>query len=254
MWAMGRRDIQFVAQKGRSSCHYYKKHLQSCLAYCLPKFAQLYMYDGQEAIDHRVNCPRNRDDVDPSIVQTLQDMLERDNCLVGIFKQVRLRFNDAEQIPVRLRLFERRLSDGRFETMPNENDYEFAALAVDNDFANERDIVAEDKRFGLKHISDLHPSFMSLQYPLLFPFGEDGYRTNIKHRNVTASEGRPKNTLDAMMDDFTKNDVFGRVLAVVYTVEFQKRGLPHAHIVLWLQEEIWEERWCATRYIWIIGT
>ncbi|KAK1401606.1 ATP-dependent DNA helicase PIF1 [Heracleum sosnowskyi] len=63
---------------------------------CFPKFAQLYMYDGQEATDHQVTFPRNRDDVDPSIVETLQNMLECDNCLVGIFKQVRLRFNDAE--------------------------------------------------------------------------------------------------------------------------------------------------------------
>lgn len=25
-----------------------------------------------------------------------------------------------------------------------------------------------------------------------------------------------------------------RLISVVYTVEFQKRGLPHAHIVIWL--------------------
>ncbi|KAK1394839.1 hypothetical protein POM88_013895 [Heracleum sosnowskyi] len=40
--------------------------------------------------------------------------------------------------------------------------------------------------------------------------------------------------LDTMMNDFTKKHVLGRVLAVVYTMEFQKRGLPPAHIVLWL--------------------
>lgn len=79
--------------------------------------------------------------------------------------------------------------------MPTENDYEFTGLVVDNEFANERDIVVEDKILGLKHISDLHPSFMCLQYPLLFPYGEDGYRTNIKHRNVAASENRRKSTV-----------------------------------------------------------
>ncbi|KAK1370907.1 Helicase-like protein [Heracleum sosnowskyi] len=45
-----------------------------------------------------------------------------------------------------------------------------------------------------------------------------------------------KMKLDAMMSDLTKKDVLGRVLAVVYTIEFQKRGLPHAHIVLWMAE------------------
>ena len=29
----------------------------------------------------------------------------------------------------------------------------------------------------------MNPKFISLQYPLLFPFGEDGYRTNISFSN-----------------------------------------------------------------------
>ncbi|XP_074328068.1 uncharacterized protein LOC141665980 [Apium graveolens] len=37
--------------------------------------------------------------------------------------------------------------------------------------------------------------------------------------------------LDAMMSDFMKKDV-----VAVYTIEFQKCGLPHAYIVLWLAE------------------
>lgn len=162
---------------------------------CSPKFAQLYMYDGQEAIDHRVNFPGNRDEVDPAIVAMLQEMLNRENALVGIFKQARERFNNVEHVPLRLKLLERRKSDGRFENLPTRDDYEFAGLVVDNDFANERDIVAEDRQFGLKHISDLHPCFMSLQYPLLFPHGEDGYRINIKHRIENSSEDRRKSTV-----------------------------------------------------------
>ncbi|KAK1351310.1 hypothetical protein POM88_054474 [Heracleum sosnowskyi] len=97
---------------------------------CTPKFAQIYMYVGQEAIDHRVNFVGSPDGLDPAIVKTLQDMLNRDNTLVGIFKQAQERFYGVDQ-------------------------------------------------------------------------------------------------------DFTKNSVLGRVLAVVYTIEFQKCGLPHAHIVLW---------------------
>ncbi|XP_074342273.1 uncharacterized protein LOC141679760 [Apium graveolens] len=99
------------------------------------------MYDSHEAIDHRLNFSKDRDDVDARIVATLQEMIDH------------------------------------------------------NDLLNDRDIIAEDKRFGLKHISDLHPCFISLQYPLLFPFGEDGFRTNIKHRNISSSEDRRKSTV-----------------------------------------------------------
>ncbi|XP_020111449.1 uncharacterized protein LOC109726322 [Ananas comosus] len=43
--------------------------------------------------------------------------------------------------------------------------------------------------------------------------------------------------LQKLMDDIRKHQFFGRTTAVLYTIEFQKRGLPHAHILVWLQQE-----------------
>ncbi|CAH9078837.1 unnamed protein product [Cuscuta epithymum] len=45
-----------------------------------------------------------------------------------------------------------------------------------------------------------------------------------------------KMKLDLLIKDLKQNKMFGNVRAVVYTVEFQKRGLPHAHIVLWISQ------------------
>ncbi|GJY32539.1 ATP-dependent DNA helicase PIF1-like protein [Tanacetum coccineum] len=42
--------------------------------------------------------------------------------------------------------------------------------------------------------------------------------------------------LTELLDDITKNQVFGESRTVVYFIEFQKRGLPHVHILLWLEE------------------
>lgn len=75
------------------------------------------MYDGQEALEHRMNFPRDNSCLDPDIVASLQEMLTRDNALVGIFKQLRERYPLSQQIPVRLRLLERRSTDGRFVNM-----------------------------------------------------------------------------------------------------------------------------------------
>ena len=44
--------------------------------------------------------------------------------------------------------------------------------------------------------------------------------------------------LRAMMDEITKKNVLGETIAFCYTIEFQKRGLPHAHILLWLKDKI----------------
>jgi len=43
--------------------------------------------------------------------------------------------------------------------------------------------------------------------------------------------------LTTLMKLFYKGKVFGEVRCYIYTVEWQKRGLPHAHILLWLSDD-----------------
>ncbi|KAK1361528.1 hypothetical protein POM88_046002 [Heracleum sosnowskyi] len=40
--------------------------------------------------------------------------------------------------------------------------------------------------------------------------------------------------LDQLIDDIKKKHYFGTCLGVMYVVEFQKRGLPHVHMLIWL--------------------
>ena len=42
-----------------------------------------------------------------------------------------------------------------------------------------RDIIVQDRDHGLRRISEIHPAFMAMQYPLLFPYGEDGFYLGI---------------------------------------------------------------------------
>jgi len=44
--------------------------------------------------------------------------------------------------------------------------------------------------------------------------------------------------LKKLMHFFKKIEAFGSVKCSMSTVEWQKRGLPHAHILLWLEERI----------------
>ena len=48
------------------------------------------------------------------------------------------------------------------------------------EYKSRRDIVIENKTNTLQRITKLHPSYMSLQYPLLFPYGEDGYTIDLQ--------------------------------------------------------------------------
>jgi hypothetical protein len=41
-----------------------------------------------------------------------------------------------------------------------------------------------------------------------------------------------------MVDVITKYVLFGDTLCWMYSIEWQKRGLPHAHMLVWLQQKI----------------
>ena len=115
-------------------------------------------------------------DIDPEIVQGLSVMLEEHNILVKTFLMARDRYKEHPEREFRLRLLSNRSMDGRQYNLPTTS--EVAGLIV-CDLTEEnfqRDIIVEHRKNGLQRISDLHPSFMSMTYPLIHPYGEDGYR------------------------------------------------------------------------------
>ncbi|KAL7131766.1 hypothetical protein ABFS83_12G026400 [Erythranthe nasuta] len=273
-----------------------------------PKFAQLYIFDTENEIQNRIDAVRSgnqSNNLDPAIVASLKDMIDGNNVLAQHYRAVRDRFSNDGHQGVKLRLVKSRSTDGMTYNLPNAS--EIAGLIV-GDFDTQegvRDIVVETRSNKLQRISELHPLYLPLQYPLLFPYGEDGYRDDIslressfadnrKRRKVESQrlnfirfnqdqlrvdmykgieenffkgdtegknvgqriiipwsftagprpEDRPdilcrvfKMKLDSMMTEIKKGRIFGRIRAYVCTIEFQKRGLPHAHILLWLHND-----------------
>jgi len=62
-----------------------------------------------------------------------------------------------------------------------------------------------------------------------------GQKPNHRH-DIIACVFRLK--LNKLMVILTKQQVLGPVRCYMYSIEWQKRGLPHAHILLWLREKI----------------
>ncbi|KAK4275758.1 hypothetical protein QN277_018789 [Acacia crassicarpa] len=92
-------------------------------------------------------------------------------------------------------LISNRQNDGRTYNMPNAS--EVAALVVEDiDMSfNVRDIIVEKHSGKLQRINELHASYLLLQYPVLFPFGEDGYRDDIEHKDETLRATKTKKRL-----------------------------------------------------------
>uniref|UniRef100_M1D704 Helicase n=1 Tax=Solanum tuberosum TaxID=4113 RepID=M1D704_SOLTU len=118
-------------------------------------------------------------------------MLDQHNVLTKSFRMVRDRFQIDQSADVKLRLIGKRGSDGRRYNLPTVS--EVAALVV-GDFeptSFDRDIIIESHSEQLKRISELNAAYLRLQYPLLFPFGEDGYREDIPLNGIDeSSDGR----------------------------------------------------------------
>lgn len=78
-----------------------------------------------------------------------------------------------------MRILSERSQDGRQYNRPTAS--EVAGLIV-GDLTNanfKRDVIVENRKNGLQRITDLHPSFMLMNYSLIHPYGEDGYRLGI---------------------------------------------------------------------------
>ncbi|XP_017227630.2 uncharacterized protein LOC108192562 isoform X3 [Daucus carota subsp. sativus] len=159
-----------------------------------PVFSQIYMYDNQEQVSKHMNFPNSEEPLDSEITECLSVMLHRVNALVDIYRQVRDRYKESEVIPGKLRLIANRDTDGRESNVPT-NAYDFAGLVANSNLADDRDIVVHPHDGFLHRISVLHPCYMSLQYPLLFPWGEDGFRIDILHSGVSEKSGNKRDVV-----------------------------------------------------------
>ncbi|KAK1362492.1 hypothetical protein POM88_046966 [Heracleum sosnowskyi] len=237
-----------------------------------PKFCQLYIYDTENEVSNRMQWMDidDNDKINSEIVEGLMKMLDYTNELVKEFRVARDRFKDSPYVDLKIVLKVCRSQSGRENNIGLSN--EVAAIMVGGveDPSASRDIILERTIGGLKRITNIHPKLMALQYPLLFPNGEDGFHNKIKYARTDENKGKKRQKctmmefysykfqvrsnegmtprldnpdivarvfrlkLDQLLDDIKKNSYFGVCIGVMYVVEFQKRGLPHVYMLIWL--------------------
>ncbi|KAF8083899.1 hypothetical protein N665_0746s0001 [Sinapis alba] len=164
------------------------------------KFGQLYIVDTENEVNNRANClssgkgnfsTQKKDKLKPEIIELLIKMLDEVNPYVKQFRSAKDRFKTDPEDAYHMRIVSDRLKDGRTYNTPSAS--EVAAL-IPGDFnldMENRDIVLEQKTGKLKRISEIHASYLALQYPLLFTYGEDGFRLGIK-KSVTVATKKLK--------------------------------------------------------------
>ncbi|XP_071718818.1 uncharacterized protein [Rutidosis leptorrhynchoides] len=157
-----------------------------------PRFCQLYIYDTGNEVDNRINSygngssksTSNQNSLLPNTVHRLKGLLDHVNPLVKKFRMARDRLDMDEDEPIQIKLIGSRAQDGRTYNLPTANEVAAIIIGDIDGSCDKRDIVLDHRRKGLRRISELQPSYLALQYPLLFPYAQDGYRVDILHKGV----------------------------------------------------------------------
>nr|XP_043633530.1 uncharacterized protein LOC122604724 [Erigeron canadensis] len=168
-----------------------------------PKFSQLYIFDSEneEANRERVvssstkSSRPGKNELKRDTINILKIMLDGCNPLVKSFRMVRDCVKENEWQDVSLKLIANRNKDGRIYNLPTTSEVAGLIIGDIDSVLDSRDIILRKQSGGLQRISELHPSYLALQYPLIFPFGEDGYRLGIKHRGIAQDSKKPRTKL-----------------------------------------------------------
>lgn len=154
-----------------------------------PKFIQLYIYDTANEVNNRMKAlnpgERTSNPLDPAIVESLMKMLDEHNPFVKTFRLARDRLADHGNEQFAIRIIGAKEGDPVQYNLPTTDQL---AMLVVGDFSLDtfkRDIIIETHGRELKQISSLHPAYMALQYPLLFPYGERGFQVGVLYNGVS---------------------------------------------------------------------
>ncbi|XP_076959697.1 uncharacterized protein LOC143635851 [Bidens hawaiensis] len=147
------------------------------------KFSQLYIYDTDNELTNRQKIFGDSKNMsteaakamDLQIIQRLKEMLDSQN-------------------------------DGRTYNLPTTSEVTALIVGDISDSLQPRDILVTTMGGKIIPISELHPLYVPLQYPIIFINGEDGYRVDIYHRGVNEGDDskRPFTTMREWMPSVTR--------------------------------------------------
>ncbi|XP_073121078.1 uncharacterized protein [Henckelia pumila] len=171
-----------------------------------PRYFQLYFWDRDNELDNRMSAFPNAD-VDREIMVLLMDIMR-----VNPYAQILQRINQYSSITdLRLHISKNVSLDQRCYNNPSAD--QVAAIWVEgNDDTNipyDRDIVARARDGQTHQIRHYYGCYDPLQYPLFFPYGENGWQQNI----LKVKNGSAPDDLNGNLRQPANIDSFDRIVA-----------------------------------------
>nr|GEU92892.1 DNA helicase [Tanacetum cinerariifolium] len=120
--------------------------------------------------------------LDQNIVQGLIGFLGKHNELVRLFRTARDKCADGAVPDFKIRLYS--VAGSRQYDLPTSQTLGGIVVQSSQDIEADYDVIIESRGGAPQRINKLHPSYMSLQFPLLFIFGQPGFHPPIQQHDV----------------------------------------------------------------------
>ena len=137
-----------------------------------PKCLQIYFIDSQET---QVQLRLTPGTLRHNIIHKLTEMFHEVNNHISNLKHALEYLHDLDSPELRVVIHEDKRPANQHPRRYNALAGGEIGILMPNEPNAVRDIVLHQRDGHLQHISELHRSYDSRQYPLLFPYGGDGY-------------------------------------------------------------------------------
>ncbi|XP_042032500.1 uncharacterized protein LOC121779250 [Salvia splendens] len=137
-------------------------------------------------------------------------MLDEENVLVNTFRMVKEKINQENLSHVSLRLL------GKTYNLPTVSKIDVLVVSDFDEALGGRDIIVEKRSGRLQRIDELHPSYLALQYHLLFAYGEDQYSEKIGLSGSGTSSGNRKRVSPKEFFSYRLHDRLNECSVILY--------------------------------------
>ena len=152
---------------------------------------QLYIHDTQNEVQNRLSHfkPSKQAALDPQIIEGLIQFFDAHNELIQVLRTARDLCAQVDIPEFNLWLYN--AEGARGYELPTSNTV--AAIVFDNGPASESDydVIIQYRGGEPQRINKLHKSYMSMQYPLIFVYGQPGFHTGLTLRSADPTQ-RPR--------------------------------------------------------------
>lgn len=147
-------------------------------------YFKLYIYDTDNEVANRMHHFTNSagTDLDPQVVHGIITFLDNHNELVRLFRTTRDKCRAENVKAFKIRLYN---ADGlRGYELPASHTLGGIVFDSGPTTLSDYGVIIKYKDGPLQRINKLHQSYMSLQFPLIFIYGQPGYHTKLKVRSA----------------------------------------------------------------------